>query len=223
MEGTLARDPMPHLHPRFADREVLGGLRRRWAETRRLRIEDALRPGLAETLVDAATALGFETFEKHEGEVHALFYRQVQLYQGNERFGPIAEARRLLEVDLPALASAITGQDLHAADRDGFAIDYYTRGAYLDAHTDRGPDRLVAFVVGLTEESWPAEDGGHLEFLAPDESTVVERVAPGFGSIDLFTVHPLIVPHRVPILRRPVTRLSINGWLTGEVAGPGEA
>lgn len=214
---------MATLHPRLADPAVLASLRDRWAATRRLRIDDALRPELAEELVDAAVALGFEYFEKHEGDVHALFYRQVQRYQGNARFAPIAQARQLLEVDLPALASAITGQALHAADREGFAIDYYTRGAYLDAHTDRGPDRLVAFVVGLTEESWPAEDGGHLEFLAPDESTVVERVAPGFGSIDLFTVHPLIVPHRVPILRRPVTRLSINGWLTGEVAGPGEA
>jgi len=150
-------------------------------------------------------------------------YRQVQCYEGNVAFAPIARARRLLEVDLPALASRITGQALHAADRDGFAIDYYTRGAYLDVHTDRGPDRLVAFVVGLTEERWPPEDGGHLEFLAGDHQTVLERVAPGFGSIDLFTVYPLIAPHRVPILRRPVTRLTINGWLDGELAGPGEA
>lgn len=212
------------LAARLREPTTLAALRARWVEGRRLRIPDALAPGLADAIVAAAGAQPFAFFERHVSEVHCVFWRQVQaLTQAPTTFAPIAALRQLLLTDLPALASAITGQKLHASDADGFAIDYYTRGSYLDAHTDQGADRLVAFVIGLTREAWPAEDGGHLEFLEADERTVQARVAPGWGSIDLFCVYPLLQPHRIPILTRPVTRLSINGWLGGELYGPGEA
>jgi len=89
-------------------------------------------------------------------------------------------------------------------------------------HTDQGADRLVAYVIGLTRDEWPAEHGGHLEFLEPDEVTVKDRVAPGWGTLDLFCIYPLLRPHRIPLLKLPVTRLSINGWLSGELKGPEE-
>ena len=213
------------LHPRLQDPAVLGELRARWATTRRLRIEDALAPGLAEVIVEAAGAHPFAFFEKHVSDVHCVFWRQEQRFpRAGEAsaFAAIGELRRLVEVDLPALASAITGQALRSAAGDGVSIDYYTRGSYLDAHTDQGADRLIAFVVGLTHGRWPAEGGGHLEFLAPDEETVIDRVAPGWGSLDLFCIYPLLRPHRIPLLRDNVTRLSINGWLTGALKGPEE-
>ncbi|MFO0744669.1 MAG: 2OG-Fe(II) oxygenase family protein [Myxococcota bacterium] len=213
-------DDAPTLHPRFRDPAVLGALRSRWAETRRLRIDDALAPGLADALAAAALAHRFAFFEKHVSEVHCLFWRQTHVYprpgEGSS-FGPIEEARRLFEVDLPALASAITGQALHGLGDDALVIDCYLRGSYLDVHTDQGADRLVAYVVGLTRDRWPADAGGHLEFLWPDEATVIDRVAPGFGTLDLFAIYPLVRPHRIPILTAPVTRLSINGWLAGEL------
>lgn len=190
-----------------------------------MRIDDALAPGLALAIADAAMEHRFDVFDRHAADVRGFFFRQVQAYPtegATSTFGPIARVRDLLVRDLPALATAITGQRLVAIDNDGIAIDCYTRGSYLDAHTDQGPGRLVAFVVGLTRERWPAEDGGWLERLAPDERTVIERVAPGFGTIDLFTIHPLLRPHRVSLLRTHVTRLSINGWLTGELVGPEE-
>ena len=216
---------MATLHPRLGDPAILDALRARWADSRRLRIDDALAPGLAEALADAAAEHPFAYFEKHVSEVRCVFWRQLQRFPEPgevSSFGPIAEARRLFEVDLPALARAITGQALRPAAGNGFAIDYYTRGSYLDAHTDQGADRLVAYVVGLTRDTWPADEGGHLEFLAPDETTVVDRVAPGWGSLDLFCIYPLLRPHRIPLLRANVTRLSVNGWLSGELKGPGE-
>jgi len=234
--ASLSAGLLPTLHPRFADPAVTSELRARWAATRRMRIEDALVPGLADELAEAACEHPFGFFEKHVSEVRAVFWRQLQGFPEasvspwaalakaleTPSFRPIEKARRLFQVDLPALVSAVTGQALHASGGNGIAIDYYTRGSYLDAHTDQGADRLIAYVVGLTRDVWPAEDGGHLEFLAPDEVTVVDRVAPGWGTLDLFCIYPLLRPHRVPLLKRSVTRLSINGWLAGELKGPGE-
>lgn len=215
------------LRPRLADPAVLAPLRAQWAATRRLRLEHALAPELADAVLDLAARHPFTFYERQpsqDSEVRCVFWRQVHALPDPNTPAPLAlhRLRRLIEVDLPALASAITGQALSAAAGSGVAIDFYTRGSYLDAHTDQGHDRLVAYVVGLTAETWPPEDGGHLEFLAPDEHTVLDRVAPGYGSLDLFTVYPLTRPHRVPLLKKPVTRLSINGWLTGELKGPGE-
>ncbi len=215
----------PTLHPRFAAPAVVAVLRERWKATRRLRIEHAFAPGLAHELAEAAGEHAFTFFEKHVSEVRCVFWRQLQRFPDAGQassFGPIEKARRLCQVDLPALVSAITGQALHASGGNGIAIDYYTRGSYLDVHTDQGADRLVAYVIGLTRDAWPAEDGGHLEFLEPDEATLKERVAPGWGTLDLFCIYPLLRPHRIPLLRRSVTRLSINGWLSGELKGPEE-
>ncbi len=213
------------LHPRFSSSSEIEWLRARWAEGRRIRIEDALAPGFAEALHEAALARPFGFYEAHYGDVRCAFWRQAHAYAsaGEEGAYPWLEAaERLVHVELPALASAVTGQALRPTAGEHLVLDYYTRGSYLDAHTDQGADRLVAYVIGLTKERWAAEDGGHLEFLAPDERTVMERVAPGFGTIDLFCIYPLVRPHRVPLLRKAVTRLSINGWLTGELVAPGE-
>lgn len=216
----------PTLHPRLADPAVLHALRDEWAATRRLRVHEALAPGLAAALAQAASEHPFTFFEKHVSEVRCVFWRQLQRFpeagEGSS-FGPIEQARRLIQVDLPALVSAITGQALHASGGNGIAIDYYTRGSYLDAHTDQGADRLVAYVIGLTRDGWPAAAGGHLEFLEPDELSVHDRLAPGWDTLDVFCIYPLRRPHRIPLLTLPVTRLSINGWLSGELAGPGEA
>lgn len=218
------------LHPRLLDPVALAAYQAAWGSTRRLRIEDALDPELCDALVDLAASHPFTFFEREPGssgassEIRCVFWRQVHPLPDPDTDAPLAlhRLRRFIDLDLPALASSITGQSLRAAAGTGVALDFYTRGSYLDAHTDQGADRLIAYVVGLTADTWPAEDGGHLEFLGPDEHTVLDRIAPGYGSLDLFTVYPLTRPHRVPLLKRPVTRLSINGWLTGELKGPGE-
>ena len=203
------------LQRRLADPDVIDRLRLQWRQTRRLRVVDALRPEVADALVEGAAAHGFNFFEKHVSDVRCVFWRQTHLF-GAAEFEPMAAASRLLQDEIPRLVSAITGQALHGTGA-GFSIDYYTRGSYLDVHTDQGSDRLIAYVVGLTADTWPAEDGGHLEFLEADFETVADRIAPGFGTLDLFTVYPLLRPHRVPLLKKPVTRLSINGWLAGSL------
>lgn len=222
MSGAPALADLPTLHPRFADPAVVSELARAWVRERRLRVRDVLAPGLAARLADAALAHPFAFFERHVSDVRCVFWRQLQPYDAASTFEPLALARRLFEDDLPRLASAITGQALRSQGDTALALDCYLRGSYLDTHTDQGRDRLVAYVVGLTRDRWPAELGGHLEFLWPDEETVIDRIEPGFDTLDLFQIYPLLRPHRIPILQARVTRLTVNGWLAGELLGPGE-
>lgn len=203
------------LEARLADPIEIDRLRAAWRKTKRIRVDDALRPEVADALLEGAAEHGFDFFEKHVSDVRCVFWRQTHVF-GSDGFGPMALATKLILDEIPRLVSAITGQALHGSGA-GFSIDYYTRGSYLDVHTDQGADRLIAYVVGLTADTWPAADGGHLEFLEADFETVAERVAPGFGTLDLFTVYPLLRPHRVPLLKKPVTRVSINGWLSGSL------
>jgi len=219
-------DDATTLNPRLRDSAVLDDLRNAWAAGRRIRITELMAPGLAERFADAALNGSWSFFEKHVNEVHCVAWSQVHRYpEAGETsdFAVMPEAMQLFMRDIPALASAVTGQALHRVADEGLAIHWYTKGSYLDVHTDQGADRLVAYVLGLTRESWPAERGGHLEFLEPDERTVIDRIAPGFDTLDLFTIYPLTRPHRIPILQDHVVRLSVNGWLTGEPRDPREA
>lgn len=212
------------LHPRFERPEVIHALRAEWAQSRRLRISEVLRPGLAERIANAALERPFGFFEKHQAEVHAVFWRQPHHFgDAHNDFPELSTLQTVLLRDLPALATAVTGQALEALEtQETVVFDLYTRGSYLDPHTDQGAERLVAYVLGLTRDSWPAEQGGHLEFLELDERTVIDRVSPGFDTLDLFCIYPLLRPHQVPLVQVPVTRLSINGWLTGELKDPRE-
>ena len=214
------------LHPRFQDPDVLADLRARWRDGRRLRVESLMEPALAERFTDVALSLPFSFFQRHVNEIHCVFWRQTHAYPAAgaaHPFTPAAKARQLFQHDIPWLASAITGQDLHRVDDNALVFDCYTKGSYLDVHTDQGAERLVAYVLGLTRETWPASEGGHLEFLEQDEVTVIDRIAPGFNTLDLFCIYPLLRPHRVPLLQKNVLRLSVNGWLAGEIKGPKES
>jgi len=74
--------------------------------------------------------------------------------------------------------------------------------------------RRVAYVLGLTRTAWPAEHGGHLEFLAVRDGAVVvtERRAPGWNTLDLFDVVGTNRLHQVPIVTADVERRAIPGW-----------
>jgi Rps23 Pro-64 3,4-dihydroxylase Tpa1-like proline 4-hydroxylase len=90
----------------------------------------------------------------------------------------------------------------------------YSRGCYLDAHNDTDGSRALAFVLGLTREPWPAERGGHLEFLDTGGGAirVRERRPPGWNTLDLFDVRRPDHIHRVPLVEDPVLRLAVSGW-----------
>ena len=70
----------------------------------------------------------------------------------------------------------------------------------------------MAYVVGLSPEPWPAEEGGWLEFLGGPDGPVLERRSPGWNTLDLFDVRRPGRWHRVPILREHRARRTIAGW-----------
>lgn len=215
-----------NLHPKVVEERALGELRKTWARSRRIRIEGLMRPGLAAEIAKWAMNGAFSFEARHVNEVRCVFWSQSHRWPTDATPPPSAACSTLIElltVDIPALAQAITGQRVWRVHDEGFSFHWYTKGCYLDAHTDQGANRALAFVMGLTQQRWPAERGGHLEFLAPDEHTVIDRVEPGFDTLDLFCIHPLTRPHRIPIIQDAVTRLSINGWLAAEPRDPREA
>jgi Rps23 Pro-64 3,4-dihydroxylase Tpa1-like proline 4-hydroxylase len=69
-------------------------------------------------------------------------------------------------------------------------------------------------VLGLTDEPWPADHGGHLEFLAVDGDALIvtERRPPGWNTLDLFDVTGTACLHQVPIVTCDVERRAITGW-----------
>ncbi|MEL6348932.1 MAG: 2OG-Fe(II) oxygenase family protein [Myxococcota bacterium] len=123
----------------------------------------------------------------------------------------LAELHRWIEQELRVLAEQISGMRL-LSPPDGLVMSVlYGRGCYLDAHNDADGQRAVAYVLGLTDDRWPAEEGGHLEFFRQDR--VVERRPPGWNSLDLFHVeHHRSFVHQVPMVTTHRERRVIAGW-----------
>ncbi len=203
------------LHPRLRDPAVIAAIREDWHQTRCLRIPAVLRPGLADEFHASALDGAFELFERREADVSVLIWRRFVSWAGTH-----PECEALITRDIPALLSELSGRDLQAPEGEGVAWDLFRKGCYLDAHTDQAPHRVVAWVVGLTRESWPASEGGHLEFLEPDHRTVRDRRPPGFDTLDAYSIYPMLRPHRVPLLTTHHTRLATNGWVSGPVRDP---
>jgi hypothetical protein len=201
------------LHPRLHDPAVLAELRARFAaQGGCLRIDEVLMPGIAAALPEALLALPFEPYHVHDEHVRCLFWRCIVAVH-DELPWPFDWLGRFVTSDLPALVAAITGREVAGLTEDWLPVCLFTKGSYLDAHEDHGVGRATAFVLGLTREPWPADDGGHLELLADDRETVVERRAPGFDTLDLYDVRPVVRWHRVPLLVEHHRRLTVSGWV----------
>ena len=109
----------------------------------------------------------------------------------------------------------LVGRPLEPPGDGGLAATLFSKGCYLDPHNDADGVRSVTYVLGLTDEAWPAERGGDLEFLAPPSRApvrVVERRAPGWNSLDLFDVERDTHIHRIPMLLDHRERRAISGW-----------
>lgn len=215
--------PCP-LHPRLGDPGEVAALAARWRETGGcLRIDGLLAPGLAEALEGALLELPFESHLEHDEHVRCFFWRCIVAVPGPDAPPlppPFDRAARLVLRDIPALAAAISGRPVRGPTSEWVIACRYRKGSYLDVHNDHGPGQAIAYVVGLTRAAWPAEQGGHLEFLASDRETVLERRAPGWDTLDLYDVHPAPRWHRVPLLLEHAERLTLSGWIHSPLEGP---
>lgn len=200
------------LAARWRDEAARAEVRAAWARTRSVRLEGLLEDDDARALRDAlrelphpllaASAPGF-------GYQYGAFASPPEDDCDHVwcRFG------RWWWTDGLAFVDAIAAMGLAApADRRVVAT-WFRRGSFLDPHNDHDGARRCAYVLGLTDAAWPAEDGGHLEFLAAGEDfRVRERRAPGWNTLDLFDVTGTAHLHHVPILVRDVERRAISGW-----------
>jgi hypothetical protein len=201
------------LHPRLRDPAVVAALRATWAAERSLRIDDVLADGAALALRDAVRACP-HTLLMSPSDQLAFQYWVFSQVPDTDCDHVVCRAARWLWTDGVAWVAALTDLALAPpADRQLVAT-HYDKGSYLDCHNDWNDARKVAFVLGLTEHAGPAEEGGWLEFHAPDGDGghVVERRPPGWNTLDLFDVRGLDHPHAVSIVTRRAERRALSGW-----------
>ncbi len=207
---------MTTLHPRLRDPSVIRALSDTWRRNRSLRLTPLMTVEAALEVQAALLESTFSLLAPPPGQFR--FQLWTLSFPPEAAPDPVLAAfGRWLLSDVVDLCAAITGLPLvPAADRMLLAA-LYTRGCYIDPHNDADGARRVAYVVGLTEGSWPAEEGGHLEFLSVERDAVVvtERRPPGFNSLDLFDVfdrHPI---HQVPPMLNDHPRRVFAGWFYG--------
>jgi hypothetical protein len=208
------------LHPRLQDPAVIHQLSETWARTRSLRLTPLMTEASAKLVLDALLESPFSLLAPEPGQFRYQFWGLS--FTPEDDVNPVLAAfGEWLLSDVVRLCTTITSQALTPTSDRKLLSTLYCRGCYLDAHNDADGQRRVAYVVGLTEARWPAEEGGHLEFLDVQRGGVVvtERRPPGWNSLDLFDVferHPL---HRVQPLLNDHPRRVFSGWFYGEDHG----
>jgi hypothetical protein len=191
----------------------LPALRAIWQARGTIRIERFLADDVAVALRDTARRTGHELMVSPPDRL-AFQYWAATLVPEAACDHPLCEFGRWLWSDALAWVSALTDLPLVPPEDRLLMATHHDKGSYLDPHDDWDGARKIAFVLGLTEDRWPADQGGHLEFLGADDQTVrvVERRAPGWNTLDLFDVRDSARPHMIPILQRRAERRAISGW-----------
>lgn len=208
----------------------LPALQLAWAAQRNLRVTDVLKAEVATALL---AALRLQPYQLRSGPAPG---------EGPGALGfQYGECTLVPEVDCDHVTCAfarwwhgpgrtwlahLTGMALTSPEDARIVATLYGKGCYLEAHNDFDGQRALAYVLGLTPGQWPAEEGGHLEFLAMGAmDAVVERRPPGFNTLDIFDVSRIEGPggsvargptfgpvHRIPLVTQHVERRAISGW-----------
>lgn len=199
------------LHPSIEAR--VPALQATWREHGSLRIDSFLRDEVATELADSLRSLPHTI---HSGAPPGLgfLYYELALTPEPSCDHVTCRAGRWLFADGLAWVAALTAVPL-APPPDGRLIaTLYGKGGYLDPHNDVDGSRAIAYVIGLTRGKWPAEEGGHLEFLDArgDRIAVRERRAPGWNTLDLFDVRTIGRTHRIPMVTEHHERRAVSGW-----------
>ena len=188
-------------------------LRAQWAATRNLRIEGFLQEPLAQALLAELRELPHKLALP---TVPRLKYQMAchENYPDPACEHPVCRFVHFWLGEGREQLSQFVGEALDAPPSGMVLSTLYTKGCYLDPHNDQEGSRALAFVLGLTEDSWPAEEGGWLEFLGygPEGVRVVERRPPGWNTLDLFDVRLPGRIHRIPMLLQHRERRVLSGW-----------
>ena len=188
-------------------------LRQQWNDTRNIRIDDFLDADFAAAVLTALREVP-HTFAEQTVPDLKFQYGIHRNYPDVACDHTLCILNRGWYTDVLRWVVELAGHPL-APPTDGTLIStHYGKGSYLDPHNDKGPTRRIAFILGFTPETWPAEHGGHLEFLDGRDGDVFirERRAPGFNTLDLFDVQQEHMTHQVPLLLDHYERRAVSGW-----------
>jgi len=208
-----------YLHPSLAVTGRLDTLKADWHASGNLRIEPFLDPDAADGLL---SALRTESFEPRIMTSSLPGFRYVYWQHA---FVPDVECDHLtcgfgrwLFHEFRDWLIELTGKPLKPPDEPQVISTVYMKGSYLDLHNDYDGEREIAYIIGLTPEPIPANEGGNLQFVEPQPSgdieVTIERPA-GWNTLDVFDVSSPGRSHRVPILRTHRERRAIIGWMLG--------
>lgn len=184
-----------------------------WRQRGRLRIEGFLAEGEAEALRAELREQPFELRVPGPDEFLSMQYWSFALTPARAEVPRCAAFLRWFYGEGRDWLGELTGRSLARPIDDKVVGTLYAKGCYLDTHNDAREGRSLAFVLGLTQGSWPAEEGGHLEYLRFEEGQVrvEERCAPGWNTLDLFPADPAPL-HRIPLMSEQHERRAITGW-----------
>lgn len=183
-----------------------------WAPRRSIRVADWLEPDVAEAIGGMLRAQPYR-LRAGTGPLQFL-YRESLLEPEPDCAHTLCRFRRWLHDEGRRWAEALTGMTLTPPPHERLIATWYGKGCYLAAHNDFDGSRALAFVIGFTRAAWPAQDGGHLEFLEVRDGgvEVAERRPPGWNTLDLFDVSTAGPLHQIPILTAHHERRVISGW-----------
>lgn len=201
------------LAPRWTEAAARAEAAAAWRETGSVRIEGVLADDVVTTVRDAIAALAHPLIAAAAPDF--AFQYGALSSPPEERCDHVwCQFARWWWVDGVALVDNITGMRLRPPRDRVLTSTLFRRGSFIDPHNDFDRTRRCAYVLGLTDQTWPHELGGHLEFLAVEGDGVIvtERRAPGWNTLDLFDVTGTDRLHQVPILTTDVERRAITGW-----------
>lgn len=208
MGEELAESDRPPVHPRLRDPRSRAELAAAWRAERRVRIPDALPPGVAAELLSVVLRLPVATVavEDHAG----LWWGcEVEVPREPEPQHPACLLRlaRFLAEDLPELSAVATGTPLSVADPFRIHVRILRKGAFVDPQVDPPGSSPGQLWLGLTAARWPAEWGGHMEWLAAERAPAA-RMEPGWNTLDLIGVGAQ-GGYAIPVLRRHVDAIAL--------------
>ncbi|XP_066258188.1 prolyl 3-hydroxylase sudestada1 [Euwallacea similis] len=127
---------------------------------------------------------------------------------------PIRAIYKFLKNDLMTWVSTITGYELTHISA---SCSLYSDSDYLLVHDDLREDRMVAFILYLTDEyGWKESDGGSLQLFSKDKNgqpcDVVRSIIPVNNQLIFFQVTNESYHQVAEVTSLNKYRLSINGW-----------
>ncbi len=200
----------PQLHPDLRGADPIAALQQRWARERSMRIQPWLDDTFASQLLKDLRAQPYEFRALEPGRFNYQFWQLDNTPHDDCDHGLCAFSRWMWS-DGCAWLAELTSMALQPPPERNLVSTLYSKGCFLDAHSDCFEGRALAFVIGLTPSSQP-HAGGHLEFLAGDH-TVTERRVADWNTLDIFDVTDHDRVHQVSLLTSAYERRAISGWL----------